>query len=118
LQEQYANIDISTLTKQNIDFLKADTTFTITTGHQLNCLAVLVFFYKIIMAPLTKELKGKYPTHNFVPFIDGNKTIGLKINYFNFKGKKNFVMEYKSTGPVGRLSTEGLSRVLRNYQQG
>jgi hypothetical protein len=34
-----------------------------------------------------------------------------EINYFNFKGRK-FRWNKESTGPVGRLSTEGLSDVL------
>jgi hypothetical protein len=43
-----------------------------------------------------------------------------EINYFNFKGRK-FRWNKESTGPVGRLSTEGLSDVLncmpRNWVQ-
>jgi bacillithiol biosynthesis cysteine-adding enzyme BshC len=120
LQEQYANIDISTLTKQNIDFLKADTTFTITTGHQLNLFSgPLYFLYKIISTiNLTKELKGKYPAHNFVPiyWMATEDHDFEEINYFNFKGKK-FRWNKESTGPVGRLSTKGLAEFFDIYQQ-
>jgi bacillithiol biosynthesis cysteine-adding enzyme BshC len=39
-----------------------------------------------------------------------------EINYFNFKGKK-FRWNKDSTGPVGRLSTEGLADVFELYAQ-
>jgi uncharacterized protein (DUF2249 family) len=39
-----------------------------------------------------------------------------KLITFNFKGKK-FRWNKDSTGPVGRLSTEGLSKFFRIYQQ-
>jgi hypothetical protein len=39
-----------------------------------------------------------------------------EINYFNFKGRK-FRWNKESTGPVGRLSTEGLSDVFELYAQ-
>ena len=120
LKEQYSNIATSTLTNQNIDLLKADTTFTITTGHQLNLFSgPLYFLYKIISTiNLTKELKSNYPTHNFVPvyWMATEDHDFEEINYFNFKGKK-FRWNKESTGPVGRLSTEGLSEFFEIYQQ-
>ncbi|MFT5251191.1 MAG: bacillithiol biosynthesis cysteine-adding enzyme BshC [Flavobacteriales bacterium] len=120
LKEQYSNIATSTLTNQNIDLLKADTTFTITTGHQLNLFSgPLYFLYKIISTiNLTKELKSNYPTHNFVPiyWMATEDHDFEEINYFNFKGKK-FRWNKESTGPVGRLSTEGLNEFFEIYQQ-
>jgi bacillithiol biosynthesis cysteine-adding enzyme BshC len=120
LKEQYSNIATSTLTNQNIDLLKADTTFTITTGHQLNLFSgPLYFLYKIISTiNLTKELKSNYPTHNIVPiyWMATEDHDFEEINYFNFKGKK-FRWNKESTGPVGRLSTEGLNEFFEIYQQ-
>ena len=120
LKKQYSNIETSNLTNQNIDLLKADNTFTITTGHQLNLFSgPLYFLYKIISTiNLTKELKSNYPTHNFVPvyWMATEDHDFEEINYFNFKGKK-FRWNKDSTGPVGRLSTEGLSEFFEIYQQ-
>src|SRR4029079_7125969 len=69
LQKQYSETDTSELTKQNIASLGNNNTFTITTGHQLNLFSgPLYFLYKIISTiNLTKELKAKYPSYNFVP---------------------------------------------------
>lgn len=118
LKKQYQNIEISDATKQNIDLLAHQNAFTITTGHQLNLFSgPLYFLYKIISTiNLTKELKSKYPTHNFVPiyWMATEDHDFEEINYFNFKGKK-FRWNKESTGPVGRLSTEGLLEFFEIY---
>ncbi|RVT77408.1 bacillithiol biosynthesis cysteine-adding enzyme BshC [Flavobacterium sufflavum] len=120
LQKQYAGIEISHLTQQNIESLKVNNTFTITTGHQLNLFSgPLYFLYKIIsVINLTTELKVKYPAYNFVPvyWMATEDHDFEEINYFNFKGKK-FRWNAESTGPVGRLSTEGLADFFEIYQQ-
>jgi bacillithiol biosynthesis cysteine-adding enzyme BshC len=118
LKKQYQNIEISDATKQNIDLLAHPNTFTITTGHQLNLFSgPLYFLYKIISTiNLTKELKSKYPAQNFVPiyWMATEDHDFEEINYFNFKGKK-FRWNKESTGPVGRLSTEGLAEFFEIY---
>ena len=118
LKRQYQNIELSDSTKQNIEILAHSNTFTITTGHQLNLFCgPLYFLYKIISTiNLTKELKSKYPTYNFVPiyWMATEDHDFEEINYFNFKGKK-FRWNKESSGPVGRLSTEGLSEFYEIY---
>lgn len=118
LRKQYQNIEISDATKQNIALLAHQNTFTITTGHQLNLFSgPLYFLYKIISTiNLTKELKSKYPTSNFVPiyWMATEDHDFEEINFFNFKGKK-FRWNKESTGPVGRLSTEGLAEFFEIY---
>lgn len=118
LKKQYQNIEISDSTKQNIELLALSNTFTITTGHQLNLFSgPLYFLYKIISTiNLTKELKLKYPANNFVPvyWMATEDHDFEEINYFNFKGKK-FRWNKESTGPVGRLSTEGLAEFFEIY---
>lgn len=118
LKEQYSSIEISDLTKQNIELLASENTFTVTTGHQLNLFSgPLYFLYKIISTiNLTKELKSKYPAYNFVPiyWMATEDHDFEEINYFNFKGKK-FRWNTESNGPVGRLSTEGLTEFFEIY---
>ncbi|TDD77512.1 bacillithiol biosynthesis cysteine-adding enzyme BshC [Flavobacterium caseinilyticum] len=118
LQKQYSKVETSVLTKQNIDALNNPNTFTVTTGHQLNLFSgPLYFLYKIISTiNLTTELKAKYPTYNFVPvyWMATEDHDFEEINYFNFKGKK-FRWNKESTGPVGRLSTEGLDEFLEIF---
>jgi len=118
LKNQYSKIPTSDLTKQNIETLANADTFTITTGHQLNLFSgPLYFLYKIISTiNLTKELKTKYPSQNFVPiyWMATEDHDFDEINYFSFKGKK-FHWSRESTGPVGRLSTEGLDDFLEIF---
>jgi bacillithiol biosynthesis cysteine-adding enzyme BshC len=118
LKKQYSKIATSDLTKQNIEALASSNTFTVTTGHQLNLFSgPLYFLYKIISTiNLTKELKAKYPDNNFVPvyWMATEDHDFEEINYFSFKGKK-FHWNRDSKGPVGRLSTEGLSDFLEIY---
>ncbi|MFC6876623.1 bacillithiol biosynthesis cysteine-adding enzyme BshC [Flavobacterium myungsuense] len=115
LKQQYETVAVSKLTKQNIELLSNSDSFTVTTGHQLNLFTgPLYFLYKIISTiNLTKELKTKYPNSNFVPiyWMATEDHDFEEINYFTFKGKK-FRWNKESTGPVGRLSTEGLDQVF------
>ena len=120
LNEQYESLSISELTEKNIALLSEKNTFTITTGHQLNLFTgPLYFVYKIISTiNLTKELKSKYPKYNFVPiyWMATEDHDFEEINYFNFKGKK-FQWNRESSGPVGRLSTEGLDEFLSVFER-
>lgn len=118
LQKQYLTIESSQLTWENIEFLRTDNTFTVTTGHQLNLFTgPLYFLYKIISTlNLTNELKVKYPESNFVPiyWMATEDHDFEEINYFNFKGRK-FRWNKESTGPVGRLSTAGLEDLFEVF---
>ncbi|MGB8703974.1 MAG: bacillithiol biosynthesis BshC, partial [Gillisia sp.] len=69
LQNQYSGLDASEATQKNIELLKSDDTFTVTTGHQLNLFTgPLYFLYKIVSAiNLAKALSQKYPEKKFVP---------------------------------------------------
>ena len=115
LKEQYANYKITNTTKQNIEALKAESTFTITTGHQLNLFTgPLYFLYKIISTiNLARTLKTHYPEFNFVPvyWMATEDHDFEEINYFNFKSKK-IQWNRQASGAVGELSTEGLEAVF------
>lgn len=120
LKLQCQNISTSKLTLQNIELLKAQNTFTITTGHQLNLFTgPLYFIYKIISTiNLSKELKQKYPDYNFVPiyWMATEDHDFEEINYFNFKGKK-IQWNKDSSGAVGELSTKGLDKVFELFSK-
>ncbi|REH01213.1 bacillithiol biosynthesis cysteine-adding enzyme BshC [Flavobacterium aquicola] len=120
LKKQYAELNVSKETLSHIELLNNSNTFTVTTGHQLNLFSgPLYFLYKIISTiNLTKELKAEYPEYDFVPiyWMATEDHDFEEINYFSFKGKK-FHWNRESTGPVGRLSTEGLKDFLEIYGQ-
>ena len=120
LSKQYKKIESSELTIQNIESLKSENTFTITTGHQLNLFTgPLYFLYKIVSTiNLSKELKIKYPECNFVPvyWMATEDHDFDEINYFSFKGKK-VQWNRASAGAVGNLSTEGLEDVFKVFSE-
>ena len=117
---QYQGLKISAPTLSNIDLLKHKTTFTVTTGHQLNLFTgPLYFLYKIISTiNLTKELKEAYPQYNFVPvyWMATEDHDFNEINYFNFQNKK-LQWNVESAGAVGRLQTDGLDEVLGVFEK-
>lgn len=120
LKEQYSELQTSEPTQANIDALAQASTFTITTGHQLNLFTgPLYFLYKIVsVINLCKQLKEAYPKNHFVPiyWMATEDHDFEEINYFNFKGKK---IQWNSNqqGGVGRFTTEGLAQVLQTITE-
>ena len=114
LKKQYECCTPSEATLHNIEALQNETTFTITTGHQLNLFTgPLYFLYKIFdTINLSEQLNAAYPKHHFVPvyWMATEDHDFDEINYFNFKGKK-IAWDRNSGGAVGELSTEGLQKV-------
>lgn len=120
LNRQYKETNTSAYTLQNIKLLAGNDTFTVTTGHQLNLFTgPLYFLYKIVSAiNLSRQLKEAYPDKEFVPvyWMATEDHDFEEINYFNFRDKK-IKWTRESTGPVGRLSTQGLSAVLDVFEK-
>ena len=118
LEKQYSDIEVSPLTKENIQSLIHPNTFTITTGHQLNLFTgPLYFLCKIVSTiNLCKQLKSEYSEYNFVPiyWMATEDHDFEEINYFDFKHKK-ILWKTESSGPVGRLSTDGMEDVLELF---
>lgn len=115
LKRQSEGISLSEASRSNIELLKREDTFTITTGHQLNLFTgPLYFLYKIIsVINLSEALKKEYPDQHFVPvyWMATEDHDFEEINYFNFRGKK-IRWNREDGGAVGELSTEGLDAVL------
>ena len=118
LKNQYKSVKASEKTIENIELLKQQNTFTITTGHQLNLFTgPLYFLYKIISTiNLCEELSDKFPEQNFVPiyWMATEDHDFDEINYFNFAGKK-VTWNRKDGGAVGRFSTDGLEAVFEVF---
>ena len=118
LQEQYSGLEISELTRKNIELLSQPNTFTVTTGHQLNLFTgPLYFLYKIVSTiNLAEELRSTYPDSHFVPvyWMATEDHDFEEINYFTLHGKKfqwNPKRNIRTGGAVGELPTEGLEEV-------
>tara|TARA_R110001583_G_scaffold4351_4_gene25267 strand:- start:25197 stop:26789 length:1593 start_codon:yes stop_codon:yes gene_type:complete len=120
LKLQYENSSASNETIKNITDLSSDTTFTITTGHQLNIFTgPLYFLYKIISTiNLTKVLKKEFPNNNFVPvyWMATEDHDFEEINYFNFEDQK-IKWKRESSGAVGRLKTANFDTVFNEFSK-
>jgi bacillithiol biosynthesis cysteine-adding enzyme BshC len=118
LKKQYRQFEVSEKTQENINLLKLQNTFTVTTGHQLNLFTgPLYFLYKIISTiNLSEELRRKFPENNFVPiyWMATEDHDFDEINYFNFEGKK-VKWSRDDGGAVGRFSTDGLEHVFEVF---
>ncbi|PSR05732.1 MAG: hypothetical protein BRD49_04210 [Bacteroidetes bacterium SW_10_40_5] len=69
LQSDFFDINANKTVAANVNALKDEKTFTITTGHQLNIFGgPLYYLYKIASTiSLAKKLNNLYPSFNFVP---------------------------------------------------
>jgi bacillithiol synthase len=119
IKKQYQNTKNLTWTSPQIQLISESNTFTITTGHQLNLFTgPMYFLYKIISTiNLCKQLKTSYPSYNFIPiyWMATEDHDFEEINHFQFKDKK-IQWSRESSGPVGRLDTEGLAKVLEAFK--
>ncbi|SNR52501.1 bacillithiol biosynthesis cysteine-adding enzyme BshC [Hymenobacter mucosus] len=117
LRAQYAaQPAVHPAVQANLDLLAQETTFTITTGHQLNLLTgPLYFVYKIITAvKLSRQLKEHYPQYDFVPvyWMATEDHDFAEINHLHLFGKKYEWNATTTGGPVGRLPLDGLEEEL------
>ena len=120
LRRQYGNLDVSASISENIDSLRDENTFTITTGHQLNIFTgPLYFIYKIATVINTaRKLKEAYPGYNFVPvyWMASEDHDFEEISYFYLSGKK-YKWKTDQSGPVGRFSTNSLQELLNEIPE-
>lgn len=120
LNKQYKGFSVSEKTADNIELLKQQNTFTVTTGHQLNLFTgPLYFIYKIISTiNLSEELNEKFPDKKVVPvyWMATEDHDFEEINFFNFEGKK-VLWNHKSGGAVGRFTTDGLQEVFEVFSK-
>ncbi len=103
---------------KNLLLLRAENTFTVTTGHQLNIFTgPLYFVYKILSAvKLCEELKKKYADHNFVPVYwmatEDHDYDEIKSVFVN---GKNIVWDTNQSGAVGRFQTTTFKKATEEF---
>jgi bacillithiol biosynthesis cysteine-adding enzyme BshC len=121
LREQYAgmaNDPTLNAVAENIRLLSLDSTFTITTGHQLNLFTgPLYFIFKIATAiKLAKDLKIQFPAQNFVPvyWMATEDHDFEEINHTYIGGKK-IEWLFDAKGATGRLSTKDIIKAVKEY---
>ena len=111
LTKQYAGITNS----PDFSLLQSDTTFTVTTGHQLNIFTgPLYVIYKIVTTiNLARSLKATYPEYDFVPvyWMASEDHDFAEIASFNLFGQK-YTWQGTPSGAVGRLNPQELATIL------
>lgn len=109
LKKQYANVNASEQTKNNIEALASSNTFTFTTAHQNNIFTgPLYFIYKILHTiKLAAYCKSNLPGYNFVPvFYIGTEDADIdELNNIHLGGEK-LTWNTKQTGAVGRMKVD------------
>jgi len=114
INEQHAHLKNKDKVISNIELLKSEDTYTVTTGHQLSLFTgPLYFVLKILhVIKLSEKLKEKFPTQNFVPvyWMASEDHDFEEIQSMNLFGKA-FTWNSEQKGPVGRFKLEGLDEV-------
>lgn len=114
LTEQYQLVNAEGRIAQNLELLKRPTTFTVTTGHQLNLLSGPIFFiYKILhTVKLAEDLKKRYPECDFVPlyWMASEDHDFEEINHAHLFSRK-ITWETEQKGPVGEFELQNWETV-------
>ena len=120
LVKQNQSISLSETTQNNIQLLKNQNTFTVTTGHQLSLFTgPLYFLYKIISTiKLAQQLKAEYPTFDFVPvyWMATEDHDFEEIRSFLLFGQK-WSWESTQKGAVGHFDTNDLQPLLQTLSE-
>ncbi|MEN8139339.1 MAG: bacillithiol biosynthesis cysteine-adding enzyme BshC [Bacteroidota bacterium] len=120
LTVQNKGIELSELSRSNINTLKTKDTFSITTGHQLSFFTgPLYFIYKTAsIIKLAIELKEKFPENNFVPvfWMASEDHDFEEINHFRCY---NELISWNTSekGAVGRMKPENIDDALSQFQE-
>ena len=113
LLKQYQALGISLPVSESI--LLNENTYTVTTAHQPTLLTgPLYHIYKIASTiHLAGELTHSLPEQTVVPVfvIGGEDHDWEEVNHFNLFGRR-YEWERTASGPCGRLSLEGLEKVI------
>ena len=115
LEEQYSSLSVPEAVAQNIQKLREENTYTLTTGHQLNIFSgPLYFIYKIVTAINTcRQLQDTYPDQHFVPvyWMASEDHDFEEIRHFYLFGN-TYRWDTDQQGAVGRFRPDGLADVL------
>jgi len=118
LRAQYDGLEVSERFEDNINSLERSTTFTITTGHQLNIFTgPLYLIYKIVsVVRACEELKKSFPDYDFVPvyWMASEDHDFEEISFFRYNGKK-FEWKTNQTGAVGHFNPKELKELIAQF---
>ena len=115
LNEQYKDIANCDLSKQNIELLRSENTFTVITAHQpVLFTGPLYYIIKIYSAiNMAEKLKETHPAYDFVPvFLSGGEDHDFdEVNSCNLYGK-TIEWNQDKAGSVGRMNLDGIQEAI------
>ena len=115
INDQYTGHSPHANTTDNIAKLQADTTFTITTAHQLNIFTgPMYYIYKIVNAiRVARDLNQKFPDYHFVPcYWMGSEDHDFEeVNHLHLFNKKLEWSNFQG-GSIGTYTTDGILPLL------
>ena len=118
LKKQYDQLGLTLPVSEEV--LLDEKTFTITTAHQPTLLTGALFhIYKIAsVIHLALDRKKEYPDYQFLPLfiVSGEDHDWAEVNHVFQFGKK-YEWDRHASGPVGRLSTEGLDTIIQQISE-
>lgn len=120
LEEQYAGYSLSSKQQNNINNLRKEDTFTITTAHQPALFTGPAYYmYKILSTVrLAEELSLKMPGINFVPvFVNGSEDHDFEEVNHTFLFNKQVAWNNHKKGPVGKYNIEGLADAIAEFSK-
>ena len=119
LTAQYKSSSPTAAVQKNLKRLEKDTTFTITTGHQLSLMTgPLYFIYKIVSTlNLCKQLKKTYPEADFIPiyWMASEDHDFEEISSFRFNDKL-IRWPKEASGAVGEMTLDTLLPALDIFE--
>lgn len=118
IQRQYKDRTYDPAVQRNIEKLGDQTTFTVTTGHQIPVFTGPLFFiYKVLHAiRLAEELNSKQDEHHFVPvyWMATEDHDFEEVKWVDLFGK-TISWESDQTGPVGRFELNGFEAIKEEF---
>ena len=115
LKRQNQNCNLSTLQNQNIEALKDENTFCMTTAHQTNLFGGPLYFLQkaVSVIKACRLAKEKFPDKEFVPmyWLGTEDHDFEELNHLRINGKK-ITWKDEQGGAFGRYSTETLTSVF------
>jgi len=121
LRTQYETLDLDIeASKQKIELLKSEQTFTVTTAHQINLFTgpLYVVFKIVSCINLAKTLAQQYPHYNFVPvFWMGSEDHDFEeVNHLNLFNKK-IQWSTNQKGATGRMLLTGIEDTIEEVEK-
>ena len=114
ITSQYGDIEIADIVSKNINALRRENTYTVTTGHQLNIFSgPLYIIYKVISTiKLAEKLNAKYSDKTFIPvyWMASEDHDFDEIKTFFSKGK-TYEWDINPSGAVGGIDPSSIKKL-------